>query len=219
MRLITELTEDVQYLIEEKDGNKQFFIKGTWIQAEVANRNKRYYPLNIVEREVERYNRDYVAAGRAWGELGHPAGPQINLERVSHRIVQLQREGNNYIGKALVTNTPYGKIVEGLILSGGKVGVSTRGMGSLKEGKDGINFVQDDYFLACGGDVVADPSAPEAFVQGIMEGKEWVWDNGVLKPQKIEEMKAEITKASRREVEDVAIKIFENFFNSLAQTK
>lgn len=219
MRLITEITEDVKYLVEEKDGKKNFYIEGTWMQGDVANRNKRFYPSHLLEREVTRYNKDYVEKGRAFGELGHPNGPQINLERVSHRIVKLEKTGSNFYGKALVTETPYGKIVEGLISSGGRVGVSTRGMGSLKEGKDGVNVVQDDFFLACGGDVVADPSAPDAFVQGIMEGKEWVWDNGVLKEQTITIMKNEIVAAPRKEIEGIALKLFERFVNSLVKAK
>lgn len=220
MRLITEVTEDVKYVVEEKDGKRNFYIEGVWMQGGIANRNKRFYPTELLEREVQRYDRDYVQKGRAWGELGHPTGPQINLERVSHRIVELKRDGNNFHGKALViTKNPYGQIVEGLIDSGGRVGVSTRGMGSLKEGKDGINVVQDDYFLACGGDVVADPSAPDAFVQGIMEGKEWVWDNGILVEQTISRMKDEIIKAPAHEIEGVALKLFERFVNHLAKAK
>jgi hypothetical protein len=221
LRLITELTEEVKYsIVEDKEtGKKHFHIEGIWMQGGIPNRNKRFYPSELLEREVSRYDRDYVQKGRAWGELGHPAGPQINPERISHRIISLVKEGNNFRGKAIVTDTPYGKIVEGLINSGGVLGVSTRGMGSLKEGKDGVNVVQDDYFLACGGDVVTDPSAPDAFVQGIMEGKEWVWNNGLLIEQTISQMKNEIVKAPTREIEAVALKIFESFVNRLAKAK
>lgn len=218
MRLITELTEEVKFLTEEKDGKKNFYIEGVWMQAAIKNRNGRMYPMEILEKEVTRYNKDYVAKGRAFGELGHPASPAINLERVSHMITSLHREGNNFIGRAKVMDTPYGNIVKNLINEGACLGVSTRGMGSLKE-QDGVMMVQPDFFLASGGDVVADPSAPDAFVQGIMEGVEWIWDNGILKAHKIEEMKQEILKAPRKEVEGVAIRIFENFLNTLAKVK
>lgn len=218
MRLITEITEDVRYLSEEKDGKKTFFIEGIWMQGGIKNRNGRMYPLEILEKEVDRYSRDYIGKGRAFGELGHPAGPAINLERVSHMIVGLKREGNNFVGRAKVMDTPYGNIVKNLINEGACLGVSTRGMGSLKE-QDGVMVVQNDFFLASGGDVVADPSAPDAFVQGIFEGVEWIWDNGVLKASKIEEMKQEIQKAPRAKVEGIAIKMFENFLNTLAKAK
>lgn len=216
MRLITELNEDVKFVTEDKDGKKNFYIEGIWMQGGITNRNKRMYPVEILEKEVDRYNRDYVEKGRAFGELGHPAGPSINLERVSHMITSLKREGTNFIGRAKVMDTPYGNIVKNLINEGARLGVSTRGMGSLKD-QDGVMVVQSDFFLASGGDVVADPSAPDAFVQGIMEGVEWIWDNGILKAQRIEEMKEQIQKAPRAEVEAVAIKVFENFINSLAK--
>lgn len=216
MRLITEITEDVKYVVEDKEGKKNFFIEGIWMQGGIKNRNGRLYPVDILENEVTRYNRDYVAKGRAFGELGHPSGPAINLERVSHMIVGLHREGNNFIGRAKVMDTPYGNIVKNLINEGACLGVSTRGMGSLKE-QDGAMVVQNDFFLASGGDVVADPSAPDAFVQGIMEGVEWIWESGVLKAQKLEEMRREIQKAPRAKVESIAIKMFENMINSFAR--
>lgn len=216
MRLITELNEDVKFVTEDKDGKKNFYIEGIWMQGGITNRNKRMYPVEILEKEVDRYNRDYVEKGRAFGELGHPAGPAINLERVSHMITSLKREGANFIGRAKVMDTPYGNIVKNLINEGARLGVSTRGMGSLKD-QGGVMVVQNDFFLASGGDVVADPSAPDAFVQGIMEGVEWIWDNGILKAQRIEEMKNEIQRAPRAEVEAVALKVFENFINALAK--
>lgn len=219
MKLITELNEDVKYsILEEKDGKKYFFIEGIWMQGGIKNRNGRMYPVPILEKEVDRYNRDYVGKGRAFGELGHPSGPTINLERVSHMIVSLVKEGNNFIGKAKVMDTPYGTIVKNLIDGGARLGVSTRGMGSLKE-QDGVLVVQEDFFLASGGDIVADPSAPDAFVQGIMEGVEWVWDNGILKAHQVEAMKQEIVRAPAAQVEAVALKLFENFINRLSQVK
>lgn len=215
MRLITELCEEIRVIEEAKEnGGKNLFIEGIWMMADIKNRNGRVYPLPVMEREVARYTRDYINNGRALGELGHPEGPQINLDRVSHRIVSLQKEGTNFVGKALITQTPMGNIAKGLIESGVKLGVSSRGMGSLRE-RNGIMEVQDDFHLATAGDIVADPSAPSAFVQGIMEGVEWVWDNGILKAQQVEEAKRVIKQASRRELEEAKLKVFEKLLRNL----
>jgi hypothetical protein len=217
MKLISELTEEVKYLVEAKeDGKKSYFIEGVFLQGNLKNRNGRLYNTDILDKEVKRYNEEYIKQNRAFGELGHPSGPTINLERVSHMIKSLQREGNNFIGRAKVMDTPYGNIVMNLMNEGAKLGVSSRGMGTLVQNKEGIQEVQDDFFLATAADIVADPSAPDAFVRGIMEGVEWVWDNGVLKAQQLEEMKKTIDKSVRsRDYEQVKIKIFENFIKSL----
>lgn len=218
MRLITELNEDIKYLVEERDGKKQFFIEGIWMQGDIGNRNGRRYPVHVLEKEVVRYNEQYIAKNRAYGELGHPAGPSINLDRVSHMIKSLHREGNNFIGKAKIMDTPMGNIVKNLISEGAQLGVSSRGMGSIKEGKDGIMEVQEDFYLATAGDIVADPSAPDAFVRGIMEGVEWVWDNGMIKQQRIEQYKEEINRGARHKIsEETAIKVFNQFFTDLAK--
>lgn len=216
MKLFTELVEDVQFIVEEKNGNKTMYIQGPFMQAEQKNRNNRVYGIDILKREVDRYNEQYVNTNRALGELGHPNGPTINLDRVSHRIVELKQDGNNFIGKAMILETPMGKIARNLLESGCQLGVSTRGMGSLKEGKDGTMMVQDDFYLATAADIVADPSAPDAFVQGIMEGVEWVWDNGIIKAQKIEQMKQEIVRAPKKELGETALKVFEQFLNSIS---
>ena len=192
MKLIREEVEDVQIITEaNENGEKDLFITGPFLQAEVVNRNGRKYPGHIMEREVARYIKEAVSKGRAVGELGHPQGPSINLDRISHKIVELRKEGNNYIGKAKILNTPAGDIARGLIKGGVQLGVSSRGMGSLKP-RNGINEVQDDFYLATAADIVHDPSAPDAFVNGIMEGVEWVWDNGLLKAQQLEGYKVQI---------------------------
>lgn len=215
MKLITELNEDVKCLIEEKEGQKKFFITGPFIQTEQQNRNGRIYSRGIMEKEVRRYNEQYVNTNRALGELGHPDGPSINLDRVSHKIVSLQQEGNDFIGKAEILGTPMGVIARNLLESGVRLGVSTRGMGSVAQ-KNGVTYVQDDFHLATAADIVADPSAPDAFVQGIMEGVEWVWDNGILKQQQIESFKSEIDgRVGKRDYEETAIKVFEHFLVSL----
>ena len=183
MKLITETTLGVRLLTEEKDGKKNYFIEGVFMQSETKNRNGRMYPSSVMSKEVGRYNTEYVAQNRAMGELGHPEGPTVNLERVSHIIKDLRLEGNDVYGRAKILDTPYGKIVKNLMDEGAKLGVSSRGMGSLKE-QDGVNVVQEDFMLASV-DVVADPSAPNAFVNGIMEGKEWILDNGIIKPVQI----------------------------------
>ena len=189
MKLITENIEDVEYITEEtKDGKKVYSIKGVFMQADVKNRNGRVYPKDILTQEVIRYNKEFINNKRAFGELGHPEGPVVNLERVSHMINKLYPDGNNFIGEAKILDTPYGKIVKNLIDEGAKLGVSSRGMGTLVH-KDGANHVKDDFYLATAADIVADPSAPNAFVEGIMEGKEWVWSNGILVEQTIDKYK------------------------------
>ena len=214
MKLISEEIESVEILTEEKNGKKSLYIQGPFLQAEVVNRNKRFYPLETMCNEVARYNKSFTDKGRALGELGHPDGPSINLDRVSHKIVSLTQEGNNFIGKAQILSTPMGKIAESLLSEGVKLGVSSRGMGSIKN-VDGVNHVGEDFMLATAADIVADPSAPDAFVDGIMEGKEWVWDNGVLVEKDIEAWKMEIYKARKREVEETKVKVFENFLKKL----
>lgn len=214
MKLITETIEDVKVITEEKNGVKSLFITGPFLVGEQKNRNGRVYPKNILEKEVRRYNEEYVSKNRAFGELGHPDSPSINLDRVSHLIVNLKQEGATFIGKAKILETPMGKIAKNLLDGGATLGVSSRGMGSLKE-VNGTNMVQDDYYLATAADIVADPSAPGAFVQGIMEGKEWVWDNGIVKEVTIVEYYDEIQKAKTKQIEDISLRIFENFMKKL----
>lgn len=216
MKLFTELTEEVRYIVEDKgNGKKNYFIEGIFLQGNLKNRNNRMYRTDLLNKEVGRYNDEYVKENRAFGELGHPSGPTINLERVSHMIKSLTREGNNFIGKAKIMDTPYGNIVKNLMDEGAKLGVSSRGMGSLQLNKEGIQEVQDDFYLATAADIVADPSAPDAFVRGIMEGVEWVWDNGLLKASKLDEIKSCIKKAPSRRLEEVKLNAFKNFLNSL----
>ena len=215
MKLITEEIQDIQYLVEsDGKGGKNHFITGIFMQAEKQNRNGRVYPMSVLSKEAERYNRDYVSKGRAFGELGHPENPQINLDRVSHMITSLKPEGTNFIGKAKILDTPNGKIVKSLLDGGASLGVSTRGVGSLKA-YNGYQQVQDDYKLATAADVVADPSAPDAFVQGIMEGKEWIFENGKWRERDFYHAKKLISEASRNDIEDVALKIFENYISKL----
>ena len=198
MKLISEHIEDVEYITEEKDnGEKTYKIKGVFMQSEVKNRNGRVYPFEVLEKEVNRYNKDYVNQNRAFGELGHPDGTTVNLERASHMITSLKPEGKNFIGEAKILKTPMGRIVENLMDAGGKLGVSSRGMGSLEQ-KNGANYVKNDFYLATAADIVADPSAPNAFVQGIMEGKEWVWDNGALVEEELIRMKKRINENVRK---------------------
>ena len=219
MILMTELNEDVQYVVEDVEGKKQYHIEGVWMQGDIGNRNGRRYPVAVLEKEVTRYNEQYIAKNRAFGELGHPSGPAINLDRVSHMIKSLKREGNNFIGRAKIMDSPMGNIVKNLIAEGAQLGVSSRGMGSIKEAKDGIMEVQDDFYLATAGDIVADPSAPDAFVRGIMEGVEWVWDNGLLKAQKIEQYKEQINRGARNKLsEETAIKVFKQFFADIRKS-
>ena len=213
MKLITEQIENVQILTEEKDGKKLLYIEGVFLQSELTNRNGRRYPFEVLNREVERYNEEYVKTKRALGELGHPDGPTINLDRVSHRITSLRAEGNNFIGKAQILDTPMGKIAKSLLDEGVQLGVSSRGMGSIEK-QEGISVVRDDFMLTTAADIVADPSAPDAFVNGIMEGKEWVWDNGILKEREVAKYQRYIN-GSRRELEERTLKVFEDFLGKL----
>ena len=215
MKLISESIEDIDYLIEDDDtGKKNYKIRGPFLQAEIKNRNGRIYPMHILEKEVGRYNKEYIQKNRAFGELGHPDGPTVNLERVSHMITSLHADGTDFLGEAKILDTPYGKIVKNLIDEGAKLGVSSRGMGSLVPMR-GAQVVKDDFYLATAADIVADPSAPNAFVEGIMEGKEWVWDNGAVKEMDIDAYKKELDKKYQRSQarEEQAIKIFENFMS------
>lgn len=214
MKLITEQITDVQVVTEEKNGVKSLYITGPFLVGEQKNRNKRIYPIHVLQKEAKRYTEEYISKNRAFGELGHPDSPSINLDRVSHLITNLKQEGSVFIGKAKILETPMGKIAKSLLEGGAQLGVSSRGMGSLKE-QDGINVVQDDYYLATAADIVADPSAPGAFVQGIMEGKEWVWDNGIIKEVDVVEMYDEISKARRNQIEEISLRIFENFLSKL----
>ena len=207
MKLISEEIQDAEYLIEDANGKKNYKIKGVFLQSDIKNRNGRVYPKEIMIKEVNRYNKEFVEKKRAFGELGHPDGPTVNLERVSHMITNLQQDGSNYIGEAKIMNTPYGKIVKGLIDEGAQLGVSSRGMGSLEQ-RNGANYVKSDFMLATALDIVADPSAPDAFVQGIMESKEWVWDNGRLVERDVDAWRKEIRSASRRKLEEKKLEIF-----------
>jgi hypothetical protein len=215
MKLIREQVENVQYLIEEVSGKKNYFIEGVFCQAEQKNRNGRVYPYQILDREVSRYNKEYVTQNRALGELGHPDSPSINLDRVSHMITKLYPDGNNFIGKAKIMDTPMGNIAKGLLDGGVKLGVSTRGVGSLKP-HNGYQLVQDDFKLAVGADIVADPSAPDAFVSGIMENYDWWLDTATGNWQKryIEESRKKLKTFSKRQIEDKALVILENYLKS-----
>tara|TARA_B100000287_G_scaffold382277_1_gene387223 strand:+ start:5219 stop:5896 length:678 start_codon:yes stop_codon:yes gene_type:complete len=198
MKLIKEYNEDslLCEAVLDEQGEKKHFIEGVFLQGNIKNRNGRVYPIDTLQQEVKRYTEKYIQNSRAFGELGHPDSPTVNLDRVSHMITELKQDGDNFIGKAKIMGTPMGEIVKNLINEGAKLGVSSRGMGSLKPGKDGANEVQDDFFLATAADIVADPSAPDAFVEGIMEGKEWVWDNGVLKTVELEFAQQQINKVA-----------------------
>ena len=215
MKLITETIENIEVLTEEKDnGKKDYKIKGVFMQADIKNRNGRVYPVETLAKEVARYTKEFINKKRAFGELGHPDGPTVNLERVSHMITSLKPEGKNFIGEAKIMDTPYGKIVKNLIDEGAQLGVSSRGMGSLQSGSQG-NVVGKDFYLATAADIVADPSAPDAFVEGIMEGKEWVWDNGVLKSMEVERYKEEIEKTKRAELAETKASIFKDFLSKI----
>ena len=215
MKLITEEIEQAEYIVEEAaNGKKNYSIKGIFMQSDVKNRNGRIYPKEILQKEVARYNREFINKSRAFGELGHPDGPTVNLERVSHMIKALYPEGNNFIGEARVLDTPYGKIVKSLIDEGARLGVSSRGMGTLSS-IGGANVVKDDFYLATAADIVADPSAPDAFVEGIMEGKEWVWDNGILKEQEINKLKLQVESKERMTRAEKNAKVFESFLKKL----
>ena len=214
MRLIAEEITEVNFLSEEKEGKKSHFIEGVFLQAEISNKNGRKYPFKTLEREVAKYDESYIRKGRALGELGHPDGPSINLDKVSHKIESLKAEGNNFIGRAKILDTPMGNIAKSLLDEGVSLGVSSRGMGSLrKEGN--TNIVQDDFMLATAADIVADPSAPDAFVDGIMEGKEWVWDNGILKESAVAEIKQEIDQATLINIQERKVSAFDKFLRSL----
>lgn len=214
MKLITELNESVQYITEEKDGKKTLYIEGPFLVTERQNRNGRIYKEETMRKEVQRYHEQYISKNRAFGELGHPDTPSINLDRVSHLIVNLRQEGNDWIGKAKILDTPMGSIARNLIEGGAQLGVSSRGMGSLKT-INGVNIVQDDFYLATAADIVADPSAPGAFVQGIMEGKEWMLVDGVWTEMHYDQAKSAIRRASPAEIEKVSLQIFENFLKKL----
>ena len=214
MKLIKEINETVNYLVEDTDGKKSLFIEGPFLVAETKNRNGRLYEYNTMKKEVARYTENYINKQRAFGELGHPETPSINLDRVSHMISSLREDGNQWIGKAKILDTPMGNIARSLIEGGAQLGVSSRGMGSLKN-VNGVNVVQPDFYLATAADIVADPSAPGAFVQGIMEGKEWMLVNGVWTEQDYSVAKQQIRKASQKEIEEVSLRIFENFFKKL----
>ena len=214
MKLISEEITSAEMLVEETNGKKDYKIKGVFLQSNIKNRNGRIYPKEILAKEVTRYNKEFINKKRAFGELGHPDGPTVNLERVSHMITKLYPDGDNFIGEAKVMNTPYGKIVKGLIDEGAQLGVSSRGMGSLIN-RGGANYVKDDFYLATAADIVADPSAPDAFVEGIMEGKEWVWENGALIEKDIEAWRMEVYKAKKRELDEKKLKVFESMLKKL----
>ena len=216
MKLITEEISKVEFITEGKGANKKMYIEGVFLQGDICNRNKRMYPMETLSKEVGRYNKTFVQEGRALGELGHPDGPTVNLDRVSHKIVSLRQEGKNYIGKAQLLETPMGKIAKSLISEGVKLGVSSRGVGSLKMTNEGHKIVGEDFQLATAADIVADPSAPDAFVNGIMEGKEWVWEGGILREQLAEKTKKAInTLAGQSALEEHKLSLFNNFLNNL----
>ena len=216
MKLITEEIQNVKFITEGKGTQKKMFIEGIFLQGDICNRNKRVYPIQTLSREVERYNENFVAKGRALGELGHPDGPTVNLDRVSHKIVSLRREGNNFIGKAQLLETPMGKIAKALIDEGVCLGVSSRGVGSLRMTNEGHKVVGEDFMLATAADIVADPSAPDAFVQGIMEGKEWIWDGGILREQFVENTQKRInTLVDERILQEHKLELFQEFLLNL----
>ena len=216
MKLISEEATNVEFLTEAtKSGGKNYFIEGIFMQADTKNRNGRLYPQGILQKEAKRYTAEFIEKKRAFGELGHPDGPTVNLERVSHMIEELEEVDQNFMGRAKILDTPYGKIVKNLIDEGAQLGVSSRGMGSLKPGRNGISEVQGDFYLATAADIVADPSAPDAFVHGIMEGKEWIWDNGLLKETQIQKYKDKIEKSSRKDRENVLVEAFRDFIVKL----
>tara|TARA_B100000945_G_scaffold191883_1_gene154122 strand:- start:829 stop:1473 length:645 start_codon:yes stop_codon:yes gene_type:complete len=214
MKLITEQIEDVKVITEGKGADKKLYIEGVFLQSEIVNRNGRKYPFETLNREVERYNEEYVKSKRALGELGHPDGPTINLDRVSHRITELRVEGKNFYGKAQILDTPMGKIAKSLLDEGVQLGVSSRGMGSIDK-TENVSVVRDDFMLTTAADIVADPSAPDAFVNGIMEGKEWVWSNGILKETEVAKYKGQLDTASRRNLEEKTLQIFGDFLSKL----
>ena len=214
MKLITEQIENVKVIAEGKGDDKKLYIEGVFLQAELKNRNGRVYPFKVLENEVGRYNEEYVKTKRALGELGHPDGPTVNLDRVSHRITSLSAEGSNFIGKAQILDTPMGKIAKSLLGEGVQLGVSSRGMGSIDK-KEDASYVMDDFMLATAADIVADPSAPDAFVNGIMEGREWVWNNGILKETEVAKYQSYVSKSTHKNLEERTLKVFEHFLSGL----
>jgi hypothetical protein len=216
MRLIKEITEDVQYIQEEKNGKKTLFIEGVFLQSNLKNRNGRVYPKEVMAKEVARYTTEQIDKNRALGELGHPDGPTVNLDRVSHMIVSLKEDGDNWVGKAKILETPMGKIAANLIEAGAQLGVSSRGLGSIKE-RSGISEVQDDFMLATAADIVSDPSAPDAFVEGIMENREWVMVDGIWQGREVEQAQQVIKKASSHELEEAKMQVFSSFMDKLSK--
>ncbi len=216
MRLIKEITEDVQYIQEEKDGKKNLFIEGVFLQSNLKNRNGRVYPKEVMAKEVARYTTEQIDKNRALGELGHPDGPTVNLDRVSHMIVSLKEDGDNWVGKAKILETPMGKIAANLIEAGAQLGVSSRGLGSIKE-RSGISEVQDDFMLATAADIVSDPSAPDAFVEGIMENREWVMVDGIWQGREVEQAQQVIKEASSHELEEAKMQVFSSFMDKLSK--
>ena len=214
MKLIREEIETVEFITEERNGKKSLYIEGVFLQGNIKNRNGRMYPQKTLAREVAKYDESYIKSGRALGELGHPDGPSINLDRVSHKIQSLKEDGNNFIGRAKILDTPNGKIAKSLLDEGVRLGVSSRGMGSIKK-ESNCNVVCDDFMLATAADIVADPSAPDAFVNGIMEGKEWVWNNGILKESTVSQIKQEIDEATLINLQEKKISAFAAFLKSL----
>ena len=216
MKLISEnFSDEVEYITEEQEnGKKNFKLKGVFMQAEIKNRNGRVYPMEVLEKEVERYNKEFIEQNRAYGELGHPDGPTVNLDKVSHIVTSLKPDGKNFIGEAKVMGTPMGEIVKNIMDDGGKLAVSSRGMGSLTK-KNGANYVNDDFYLATAADIVADPSAPNAFVEGIMEGKEWVWNNGLLQEQEVARIKDEMERNVRSRKANYQALAFAKFLKNL----
>ena len=215
VKLFSEAVEEVEYITEEKEGGgKNYKIRGIFMQADVKNRNGRVYPMEVLEKEVTKYNKNFIKENRAFGELGHPEGPTVNLERVSHMITKLHPDGKNFIGEAKIMDTPMGKIVKNLMDEGGKLGVSSRGMGSL-DSKNGANYVRDDFYLATAADIVADPSAPNAFVEGIMEGKEWIWNNGALVEAHVADLKKKFDVKQRQKQANMEALEFAKFLKML----
>ena len=216
MKLIREEIESVEFLVENKNGKKSMYIEGVFLQGDLKNRNGRVYPMETLRKEVGRYSENHIVSGRALGELGHPEGPTVNLDRVSHKIVSLKESGSNFIGKAKIMNTPMGNIAKNLIDEGVKLGVSSRGIGSLKPTREGYNVVSDDFMLSTAADIVADPSAPDAFVSGIMEGKDWIWDGGILREAQAAKTYKQInTLVDQRQLDENKANLFNDFLNSL----
>ena len=216
MKLIREEIENVEFIVENRNGKKSLYIEGVFLQGNIKNRNGRMYPMETLRKEVARYTENHIQSGRALGELGHPDGPTVNLDRVSHKIVSLKESGSNYVGKAKILGTPMGKIASNLLDEGVKLGVSSRGVGSLKPTREGFSVVGEDFMLATAADIVADPSAPDAFVSGIMEGKEWVWDGGILREKFAEKTYKQInTLVTQKKLDEQKLDLFNNFLSNL----